>query len=216
MTADQDSAAPVWSALAKSADRSAHHAKIGSSAVPAGAPRDIRLGQVVSQRELISRRGEWKRTGKGVVCAYGAFDLLHPGHIRLLEAARDFGDLLVVGVQSDAAVRAAARNTNGSPDPALSDAVDRPITPATERAEILAALRAVDFAAIVEDSSERFLEQFRPDVFVCGDSADVRRNTDTDSLERALTAVGCRVVRVATEPGYSITLLIERITGRRA
>ncbi|MGA7030172.1 MAG: adenylyltransferase/cytidyltransferase family protein, partial [Candidatus Acidiferrales bacterium] len=67
---------------------------------------------IVSQSELILQRREWKRNGKSVVCAAGAFDLLHPGHIRLLEQSRGLGDILVVALQSDASVRA-----SGLPEP---------------------------------------------------------------------------------------------------
>lgn len=79
---------------------------------------------VVSQSELILQRSEWKRNGKRVIYATGVFDLLHPGHIRLLEQARALGDILVVGVHSDLR----ARRAKGP---------NRPVTPAAERAEIL-------------------------------------------------------------------------------
>src|SRR5271157_4089221 len=94
------------------------------------------LGSVVSQRDLILHKVEWKRNGKTIVFAHGSFDLLHPGHVRLLEQARPLGDILVVGVRSDAAVRAVhARENQREPAQPMS-----PITPASERAEILAAL----------------------------------------------------------------------------
>lgn len=179
------------------------------------------MGQVVSQRELISRRGEWKRTGRGVVCAYGAFDLLHPGHIRLLEDARELGDLLTVAVQSDAMVRAAADLTGSFRAAATNDGIEKPITPAEERAEIVAALSAVDFAAVTDDPLAEFLHKLQPDIFARGDEPVDDPNDRTtpaasDALERELAAIGCRVVRVALEPGYSTSSLIERITGRRA
>jgi len=165
----------------------------------------MRLGQVVAQRELISRRGEWKRTGEGVVCAYGAFDLLHPGHIRLLEQARDWGKFLVVAVRSDASVRAAAANA------------ERPVTPAAERAEILAALSAVDFAVVTGDPPAEFLQKLRPDVFIRGDEADGEASSAApNSLDRELAAMGCKVVRIPLEPGHSTSRLIERISGHHA
>jgi rfaE bifunctional protein nucleotidyltransferase chain/domain len=177
------------------------------------------LGQVVSQRELILRRGEWKQTGKGVVCAYGAFDLLHPGHIRLLEQARDFGNILVVAVQSDLLVRAAsarARDSGASADAAT----DRPITPAAERAEILAALNAVDFAAVIDEPLVEFLRKVRPDVFVCGNETNgesIPSNLDaSNALDEILASLGCKLVRLPLEPGYSTTRLVERISGNRA
>jgi rfaE bifunctional protein nucleotidyltransferase chain/domain len=176
------------------------------------------LGQVVSQRELLARRGEWKRTGKGVVCTYGAFDLLHPGHVRLLEQARDFGDILVVAVQSDALVRAAAAETRHGESRGRI-VVARPVTPAAERAEILAALSAVDFVTIVQESLVQFLQIFRPDVFVCGGEpgggSSVSDIADR-GLESILAEIGCQFVRLPLEPGYSTTQLIERISGVQA
>lgn len=160
------------------------------------------MGQVVSQRELISRRGEWKRTGEGVVCASGAFDLLHPGHIRLLEQARDFGKLLVVAVQSDASVRATAANEK------------RPVTPAAERAEILAALSAVDFAVVTDGPPAEFLQELRPDVFIRGNETDGEAHSAAaNALDHELAAIGCQVVHIPLEPGYSTSGLIERISG---
>jgi len=158
------------------------------------------LGQVVSQSELISYRGRWKGAGKGVVCASGCFDLLHPGHIRLLEQARSLGDILVVALESDAS--------------AHQRHATRPITPAAERAEIVAALAAVDYVVEIDDSSPRsFLEKFLPDVFVEGSSS--RRDAASPEA-RALEALGCKVVRVPLEPGYSTALLIQHITESRA
>ena len=158
------------------------------------------MGQVVSQSELISYRGRWKGAGKGVVCASGCFDLLHPGHIRLLEQAHSLGDILVVALESDAAAR--------------SRLASRPITPAAERAEILAALAAVDYVVELDDSSPRpFLESFLPDVFVEGSAS--RRGTASPEAG-ALEALGCKVVRIPFEPGYSTALLIQRITESRA
>jgi rfaE bifunctional protein nucleotidyltransferase chain/domain len=169
------------------------------------------LGQVVSQSELISRRGQWKSAGQGVVCASGCFDLLHPGHIRLLERARSLGDILVVAVESDAAVRArsGSESESGKKGPA------RPIVPAVERAEILAALAAVDCVVEFEGRSPReFLAGLRPDVIVMGGSAgsDSSEHLDTSELE----ALGCEVVRVPLEPGHSTARLIDRILELRA
>lgn len=176
------------------------------------------LGQVASQQNLLARRGEWKRTGEGVVCAYGAFDLLHPGHVRLLEQARDLGEILVAAVQSDALARAAAKNASHA---ATGEGVEiaRPVTPAAERAEILAALSAVDFAAVVEEPLAQFLKLFRPDVFVCGDEpASEGSGPDIahGGLESLLAEMDCKLVRLPLEPGYSTTRLIERISGGRA
>jgi cytidyltransferase-like protein len=140
---------------------------------------------VVSQRELISRRGQWKRTGQGVVCASRCFDLLHPVHIRLLENARSLGDILVVAIESDATAGARSTPGNGLAKQTLA----RPIIPSAESAEILAAFSAVGCGVEFEGPAPREI-------------ADIE-------------ALGCKVVRIPLEPGYSTTRLIERILERR-
>jgi rfaE bifunctional protein nucleotidyltransferase chain/domain len=146
-----------------------------------------------------------------VVCASGCFDLLHPGHIRLLEYARTLGKILVVAIEGDAAARARF----GSGNAPLRQSTDRPIHPASVRAEILAALAAVDLVTAVESSSpEDFIGRFLPDVVVLGGSAgtDPAARRDAGELER----LGSRVMRVPLEPGYSTSRLIERIQELRA
>jgi rfaE bifunctional protein nucleotidyltransferase chain/domain len=145
------------------------------------------------------------------VCANGCFDLLHPGHVRLLEHAKSLGDVLVVAIEGDAAARAGFGNDNRR----LWRSTDRPIHPAAVRAEILAALAALDFVTAVESSSPQdFLAHFLPDVVVLGGSAgsDLAARRDACELER----LGCGVVRVPLEPGYSTSRLIERIQELRA
>jgi D-glycero-beta-D-manno-heptose 1-phosphate adenylyltransferase len=163
------------------------------------------LGQVVSQSELILYRADWKRNGQGVVCASGCFDLLHPGHIRLFEQARSLGDVLVVAVESDATAR--GRNASSKKS---SAGLPRPITPAAERAEILASLAAVDYAVEFDDPSHReFIARLMPDVFVLGGVANVDELAAREAA--AIEALGCEVVRIPLEPGYSTTGLIDRI-----
>ena len=158
---------------------------------------------VVSQSELILQRREWKRNGKRVVCVMGVFDLLHPGHVRLLEQARAFGEILVVGVQSDAR----AREEKGP---------IRPVTPASERAEILAALAAVDFAVVLSDeqAESEFIAQLLPDMVVQGRASGASRNTVAEN--EAARAAGVKVIQIPPEPGHSTSRLIERIKQLRA
>ncbi|MGC2421347.1 MAG: adenylyltransferase/cytidyltransferase family protein [Candidatus Acidiferrales bacterium] len=164
------------------------------------------MGKVVSQSELVRRRGEWERNGKAVVCAIGSFDLLHPGHIRLLEQARSLGDILVVLVRSDASVR--ARRASGAGAKVKSSG---PATPAAERAEILAALAAVDYAVEFDEASPRaFLAQLAPAIMAKG--GDPRSAEPASREDDEFVAAGCEVVRIPLEPGYSRALLIERIT----
>ncbi|MGD0402903.1 MAG: adenylyltransferase/cytidyltransferase family protein [Candidatus Acidiferrales bacterium] len=157
---------------------------------------------VVSQSELILQRGEWKRNGKRVVCVVGVFDLLHPGHIRLLEQARASGDILVVGVQNDAR----AREEKGP---------SRPVTPAAERAEILDALAAVDFAVILNDERpDEFLTRLAPDAVVQGrDTGSSKHAAEEIS---AAQAAGVKVIQIPPEPGHSTSRLVERIKQLRA
>jgi cytidyltransferase-like protein len=151
------------------------------------------------------------------VCAYGAFDLLHPGHVRLLEQARNLGGIVTVAVQSDDLVRRAAAEARADGGLSAHSEVQRPITPAAERAEILAALSAVDFAAVIDEPVGEFLKRFRPDVFVRGEQARSQFGDANvaGNFDRALAAIGCRLVRLPLEPGYSTSLLIDRISGIR-
>ncbi len=170
---------------------------------------------VVSQSELILHRQEWKRNGKRVVCVAGAFDLLHPGHVRLLEQARGLGGILIVGLQSDESVRITAEQAAklvGTPAPTSAPA--RPITPEAERAEILSALASVDFIAIFEEATAaEFIARLAPDVFAQGGEGP-RENACAD--DDAVKAAGGLVVRLPLEPGYSTSRLVERITDLQA
>jgi rfaE bifunctional protein nucleotidyltransferase chain/domain len=163
------------------------------------------LGSVISQDELILRRGEWKRNGKSVVFACGRFDLLHPGHIRLLEQARSNGDVLVVGIKSDASGREKeTHGASGTPSP-LS-----PITPAAERAEIVAAFAAVDFAVEFDANSMRqMIARLTPEIVVKGGEAGSDESVFHD--DEASAAAGSKVIRIPLEPGHSTARLIERI-----
>lgn len=157
---------------------------------------------VASQSDLILQRHEWKRNGKRVVCAIGVFDLLHPGHIRLLEQARAAGDVLVVGVQSDAR----AREEKGP---------SRPVTPAKERAEILDALAAVDFAVVLNDEpADEFILRLAPDALVQG--RDTVSGKHSAAETSAAQAAGVKVIQIPPEPGHSTSGLIERIKKLRA
>jgi cytidyltransferase-like protein len=145
---------------------------------------------VVSQEALILQREEWKRNGKRVVCAAGAFDLLHPGHVRLLEQARGLGDVLVVGISADEAT----------------------VNPAAERAEVVAAIGVVGSVALMEAPLETFLAALAPDIFVHG-TAPKRAATAHAAATPAAKAipVGIKAVPIALEPGFSTAGLLERI-----
>lgn len=160
------------------------------------------MGRLISQDELILQRQEWKRNGQRVVFASGRFDLLHPGHVRLLEQARSRGDILIVGLAGDAAV--AALKGPG-----------RPITPAEERAEILAALAAVDYVVeYAENSARSLIARLAPDFVVRGGDAGSQESSFREDDE--VRAAGGQVIRIPLEPGHSTAGLLERIAQVKA
>jgi rfaE bifunctional protein nucleotidyltransferase chain/domain len=143
-------------------------------------------------RSLIDRR---RAAGAVVVFTNGVFDLLHPGHVRYLQQARALGDMLIVGLNSDASVR-----RNKGPE--------RPINPESERAEVVAALECVDAAVIFdEDTPAEIVGACQPDVLVKGADWPADQIVGRDTVE----ARGGRVVRMPVEAGYSTTTLVERI-----
>jgi rfaE bifunctional protein nucleotidyltransferase chain/domain len=166
------------------------------------------VAQIVSPEALLDLRTEWRRNAMRAVLAVGAFDLLHPGHVRLLEQARSLGDVLVVAVENDGAVRAAAEKEL---DKAPAWTVTRhPVVPLSERAEILAALAAVDFVAELQDvSAEAWIERFQPDIYVQGRTKTPR--SGAVQLTEKAAVKGWNTVNIPLEPGYSTAALIERI-----
>lgn len=133
--------------------------------------------------------------GKAVVFTNGVYDLIHPGHIRYLQASRALGDALVVGVNSDRSVRA-----NKGPG--------RPVNPETERAELVAALSSVDAAIVFdEDTPYEIIKRLQPDVLAKGADWAHDAIVGRDIVE----ARGGRVVRMPVEQGFSTTGLIERV-----
>lgn len=153
------------------------------------------MGELLTRDDLIMRRLEWKRNGKTVVFTNGCFDLLHPGHIRLLEQARALGDLLIVAINSDAGVR----RLKGP---------GRPLVPGAERAEVLAALEAVDCVTVFDEPTPReLLQALLPDVLVKGGDWGPDEIVGREEVE----AAGGRVVSIPFIKGYSTTELIERV-----
>ncbi len=152
------------------------------------------LGRVVTQDDLIVAVARHKRNGQGVVFTNGCFDLLHPGHLRTLERARALGDILIVAINSDASVRALK-------------GPGRPVIPQDERAEILAALAAVDYVAIFDEPTPReLIARVLPNVLVKGGDWGPDEIVGREEVE----AAGGRVESVPIEPGYSTTEILER------
>jgi cytidyltransferase-like protein len=167
---------------------------------------DDQVGQIVSPEYLIELRKEWWRDAKRVVLAAGAFDLLHPGHIRLLEQARSLGDVLVIAVEDDATVRAATEGEHVK-KPVRRLAL-RPVVPLEERLEIL-------FVTGLQNiSAAAWIERFLPDIYVQGGSASGAKRAQT-ALHDQTDANGPSFVSIPLEPGYSTAQLIERIQQSR-
>jgi rfaE bifunctional protein nucleotidyltransferase chain/domain len=155
-------------------------------------------GRASQLGRLAEERRRWREEARSVVLANGCFDLLHRGHVELLEAARRQGEVLIVALNSDASVR-------GLKGPG------RPLVPEPERAEVLLALEPVDRVVIYEDPTP--LETIRallPDVLVKG--ADWAANAIVGRAE--VEAAGGRVVRIALLPDLSTSTLVERIRRR--
>lgn len=150
---------------------------------------------VVSREECLVRVREWQAAGRTVVFTNGVFDLLHAGHVRYLAAAKAEGDRLVVAVNTDDTVRAAK-------------GPDRPVHPANERAELVAALRVVDLVVtFAEPTPAEIIAALQPDVLVKGADWPL----DQIVGREVVWARGGRVVRVPTEQGHSTTGMVARI-----
>ncbi|MGD0306523.1 MAG: adenylyltransferase/cytidyltransferase family protein [Candidatus Acidiferrales bacterium] len=158
----------------------------------------------MSHEEVILQRQTWKRNGESVACVGGAFDLLHPGHVRLIEQARALADRLIVIVIGDEGVRAAReRSKPGS-------SAGRPVNPASERAEVVAALASVDSVAVVEGDLSAILGELKPDVFAFGISNRDRAPAGSLPVDPNWAAYS-KLEQIPIEPGFSTTLLIEKI-----
>ena len=152
------------------------------------------MGRLYTRGELVAERARWKQEAKTVVFTNGCYDLLHPGHIRLLEQARSLGNVLIVGLNTDASV-------------ARSKGPNRPLTPETERAELLLALDAVDGVVLfAEETPRELIAELLPDILVKG--ADWSHFI---AGREEVEAAGGTVTALALEPGYSTTGIIEKI-----
>lgn len=160
------------------------------------------MGQVVTLDQLkieLNRRKEMSpRRPPRVVFTNGCFDILHVGHARYLKEARALGDLLIVGVNSDASVR-------GLKGP------ERPIQNEQDRAELLASLGSVDYTVIFTESTPtKLIESLAPDVLVKGGDWPVEKIEGS----KFVLARGGEVRSLPFHPGHSTTTLIERIDKR--
>ena len=153
---------------------------------------------ILGRAEAVEYVKRLRARGLTVVFTNGVFDLLHPGHTRYLRGARDLGDALIVGVNSDRSVKA------------LGKGGERPITPELERAEVLAALACVDVAVVFdEETPHDIVAVLQPDVLVKGADWAAGTIVGADIVE----ARGGKVVRIPLADGYSTSALLAKVRG---
>lgn len=152
------------------------------------------MSRVYEREELIAQRRHWKREGKKIVFTNGCYDILHPGHIRLLERARSLGDVLVLALNTDESVQ----RIKGP---------SRPFFDQRTRAELALHLEAVDAVTLFgEDTPRELIAALLPDVLVKG--ADWAHFI---AGREEVEAAGGQVYALPLEPGYSTTDIAERI-----
>ena len=153
------------------------------------------MGQVITRKELDEIVGNLKETGKKIVSTNGCFDILHIGHVRILNEAKALGDVLIVGLNSDGSVK----KLKGE---------GRPIVGQDDRAELLANLNAVDYVTIFEeDNPIEFLKVAKPDIHVKGQDYKTGELLEAPVVE----SLGGQVRLLKIVPGRSTTSLIGKI-----
>jgi D-glycero-beta-D-manno-heptose 1-phosphate adenylyltransferase len=155
------------------------------------------MGRLYSRAELLEIRKQWKASGLKVVFTNGCYDLLHPGHIRLLEQARSLGDILVLGLNTDASV-------------ARMKGPTRPLTDQSDRAELAASLAAVDAVTFFdEDTPRELIADLLPEILVKG--ADWSHFI---AGREEVEAAGGQVLTIPLEPGLSTTNIVKELLAR--
>jgi len=156
------------------------------------------MGVFYNRAELVRARAGWRSEGKTVVFTNGCYDILHPGHIRLLEKARSLGDILILALNTDSSVA----RLKGPTRPLISEA---------ERARMALALEAVDAVTLFdEDTPRELIAEVLPDVLIKG--ADWAHFI---AGREEVEAAGGRVMALALEPGFSTTNIVEELLARR-
>lgn len=156
------------------------------------------MGIFYSRRDLVEAREEWRRAGKTVVFTNGCYDILHPGHVRLLERSRSLGDVLILALNTDASV-------------ARLKGPRRPLISEDERARMAMALESVDAVTFFgEDTPRELIAEVLPDILIKG--ADWAHFI---AGREEVEAAGGKVMALALEPGFSTTNIVEELLARR-
>jgi len=155
------------------------------------------LGRFYSREQLVQARSQWKSACKTVVFTNGCYDILHPGHMRLLESARSMGDVLILALNTDASVR-------------RMKGPSRPFISQEARAELACALAAVDAVTFFdEDTPRELIAEVLPDILIKG--ADWAHFI---AGREEVEAAGGKVLALPLEPGYSTTGIVEQIAAQ--
>jgi rfaE bifunctional protein nucleotidyltransferase chain/domain len=155
------------------------------------------MGIFYDRPALVEARAGWRRAGKTVVFTNGCYDILHPGHIRLLEKARSLGDLLILALNTDASVARLKGPT-------------RPLIPESERCRMALMLEAIDAVTLFdEDTPRELIAEVLPDILIKG--ADWAHFI---AGRQEVEAAGGKVMALALEPGFSTTNIVEELLKR--
>ena len=155
------------------------------------------MGEFYDRAALVAQRQKWRAQGRRVVFTNGCYDILHPGHIRLLESARSLGEVLILALNTDASVQR------------LKGPM-RPMIPQDQRAQMAAGLAAVDAVTFFdEDTPRELIAEVLPDFLVKG--ADWSHFI---AGREEVEAAGGQVLALPLEPGYSTTNLVDLVNAR--
>ena len=156
------------------------------------------MANILDLKELTKVIEAHKADGRKIVFTNGCFDIIHAGHVRYLRDAKALGDILVVAMNSDSSIR----EIKGP---------KRPITPQTERADVLSELSAIDYVTVFDDPTPlKVIETVKPDILVKGEDWKEGEIVGADVVK----AAGGRVVRIKMIKGVSTTTIIKRILER--
>lgn len=158
--------------------------------------------KIKSLKGVLQMAAAARKAGKKIVATNGCFDILHVGHVRNLSAAKKLGDVLIVGINSDASVR---RNKGPS----------RPVVGERERAEVLAGLESVDYVFIFHERTPfSWIKKLRPHVHVKGGGKDIKNHPDFAVQKQVVQASGGRLVLLPHTKGHSTSALVRKIRGK--
>ena len=154
--------------------------------------------KILTLEDLVTRLGKVRKSGQKIVFTNGCFDIMHVGHVRYLADARSEGDLLVVGLNSDASVR-------------IIKGDKRPIVRQNHRAEVLASLGCVDFIVVFDEPDPlKLIQTLKPDVLVKGEDWTEDEIVGAESVK----SLGGKIVRISFVEESSTTAIIEKIIQR--